>query len=193
MQSNFDFITDDRLRDSLNVDYNELVAAMENRCWKAALVLAGSIVEAVILDTLLASDLQARTNVDPLKLVLANAIDLAKKDGFISQRTSELASVVRDYRNVIHPGRLLRTQDSPDEQTAIVARSLVDVIAKEISIKRQMNKGLTADQLVSKLEKDPGAAKLINHYTRSMSTAEIRRFLISSAENRFSHCCKKRK
>jgi hypothetical protein len=45
----FDFITDDRFRDSLVADYAEFRASLSAEAWKAALVLLGSIVEALLV------------------------------------------------------------------------------------------------------------------------------------------------
>ncbi|MGC8862266.1 MAG: hypothetical protein ACP5R5_05745 [Armatimonadota bacterium] len=42
-----DLIVDDDFRKSLQDDHRELRIAVENRCWKAARVLAGSIIEAI--------------------------------------------------------------------------------------------------------------------------------------------------
>jgi hypothetical protein len=181
----FDFITDSQFKDVLARDYEELGRAIAGKCWKAALVLAGSIVEAVVADALISGGFKDKSTKDPLVMSLGAAIDAARSEGLLANRTAELASVVRDYRNLIHPGRGLRANERPDQDTAAVAKALVDIILREIAAKRQSRAGYTADQLVSKLEKDPGASKLIKHHTRSMHEGQISQFLLSSAPNRF--------
>ena len=51
----FNFITTRDFRTSLENDYKELCSCLETGCWKAAHVLAGSIVEAVLIDYLVAT------------------------------------------------------------------------------------------------------------------------------------------
>ena len=63
----FDFITDDRFRDSLIADYVEFRASLSAEAWKAALVLVGSVVEALLVDHLISTDYKTRVGTDPLK------------------------------------------------------------------------------------------------------------------------------
>jgi hypothetical protein len=51
----FEYICDDRLRASLMADYGEYQKAVSSEAWKAALVLSGSIVEALLVDHLLST------------------------------------------------------------------------------------------------------------------------------------------
>jgi hypothetical protein len=56
----FDFISDVRFRLSLQSDYRELINAFETCSWKAAHVLSGSIVEALLVDYLAVCDYQKK-------------------------------------------------------------------------------------------------------------------------------------
>ena len=67
MMLNFDFVSDEKFRFSLERDYQELVASLQNGAWKAAYILAGSIIEAILIDYLLAIDYQ---DADPLGMTL---------------------------------------------------------------------------------------------------------------------------
>ena len=51
--STFDFIADDEFRESLASDYRELETCVEHEAWKAAHVIAGGIVETLLVDYLL--------------------------------------------------------------------------------------------------------------------------------------------
>jgi hypothetical protein len=115
--ANVDFITDEAFRASLVSDMRELETALESGNLKSAHVLAGSIVEAVLIDHLVTAgliDLEAG-----LRLDLAEAIKRCKDKGIISERTADLSSVVRSYRNLIHPGRMMRLKErlSADTET----------------------------------------------------------------------------
>jgi hypothetical protein len=52
--SRFDFVSGDDFRTPLESDYAELEACLTAGAWKSAHVLAGSIVEAVLIDYLVA-------------------------------------------------------------------------------------------------------------------------------------------
>jgi hypothetical protein len=65
---NFDFITNDDLRASLEADYAELKVARANDAHKAAHVLAGSIIEAVLVDYLITIEYKKKSNKDPLNM-----------------------------------------------------------------------------------------------------------------------------
>src|SRR5438093_874801 len=56
----FDFIAGDDFRQSLEGDYRDLTGCVEAKAWKAVHVLAGSIIEAVLLDHLDAAGNQDR-------------------------------------------------------------------------------------------------------------------------------------
>lgn len=175
---NFDFITGDDFRASLEADYRELVVCMEASAWKSVLVLAGSIVETLLIDYLVASDYQKRANKDPLKIELADAIAICKQEGVLKPRTADLCSAVRSYRNLIHPGRAVRLNDQVDADGAKIAASLVGVIAREIATLRQQTYGLTADQIVSKLERDASSAAIVSHLLAEMNPIERERLLL---------------
>ena len=66
----FEFISNEAFRASLKSDYTELEKCIDAGAWKAAHVLAGSIVEAILVDYLLTTDFTARNGEDPLRFDL---------------------------------------------------------------------------------------------------------------------------
>lgn len=108
----FDFINDQKFRTSLQSDYREILRCIETSAWKAVHVLAGSVVEAIFVDYLIASGYQKRTGNDPMKMELGAVISASKDEKVISQRTANLSSVVQSYRNLIHPGRVIRLNET---------------------------------------------------------------------------------
>src|SRR5260370_15503506 len=56
----FDFVSGQQFRASLEADYQELLSAMGVQAYKAEHVLAGSIIEALLVDYLIATDYQKR-------------------------------------------------------------------------------------------------------------------------------------
>lgn len=179
----FDFITDEAFRGSLAADYAELTRCREAGAWKAVHVLAGSIIEAVLIDYLVAQGLVDRDGA--LKLDLAGAIGLAKREKVISARASDLSSVIRDYRNLIHPGRAIRLGETMDRETARVAESVVSIIVSEVSKKRLENYGYTAEQIATKLEEDASACAIIRHLLKETSEREIERLMLVVLPERY--------
>jgi len=116
--ANFTFIIVPELRQCLESDYKELRACLKAEAWKAVHVLAGSIVEAVLIDAL------GSAGVDPKRLEsesLAGLISLAKDNSIVDDEAVDLSTVIRKYRNLIHPGRTKRLAKTPDRSGAIVA------------------------------------------------------------------------
>lgn len=175
----FDFIAADDFRASLDSDYRELRACIDAQAWKAALVIAGSIVEALLVDYLVASDYQKKAKTDPLKMALHDVVLACKTEGILSERTADLCSVVRSYRNLIHPGRALRLGDTPDEANARIADSLVAVIVNEVAKARRAAFGLTAEQILSKIERDSSALAILSHLLQSAAEHEREKLLLS--------------
>jgi hypothetical protein len=172
----FDFITDDQFRTSLESDHREMGKAIEAGAWKAVHVLAGSIVEALLVEYLVVSKIRPNGK-DPLTIKLSEAIEACKDAKVITPRTASLSDVVRDYRNLIHPGRVIRLQDSFGESSARIALSLVEIIAAEVAQKRRENYGLTAEQIVRKISIDERALPLIPNLLSETNEHERRRLV----------------
>jgi hypothetical protein len=172
----FDYITIEDFRHSLESDYTELCSSIEFNNIKAAHVLAGSIVEAVIIDSIISEGILQKEKA--LKLDLHDAIEKAQTAGIISKKTYDLSSVIRDYRNLIHPGRIIRLNEKISANSAYVAKALVDIVIDEISTKRRQTYGYTAEQILSKISKDSSVDAILLHLLKGMNNTEIRRLLL---------------
>jgi len=182
----FNFIRGDEFRASLESDYEELSKAIENHLWKSAHVIAGSIIEAVLVDTLIEADYEARTKNNPLKMDLFQLIEICQKEDFLSLKSAGLSNVIREYRNLIHPGRAERLKEKVDKNTANVVYSLVEMIIGEISEKRSKTQGFTAEQIVSKIERDASAISIIGHLLRDTKPNELKRLLLNVLPERYN-------
>src|SRR5256885_13481073 len=123
----FDFITDVDFRTSLESDYRELLRCIENGAWKAVHVIAGSVVEAILSDYLIGIGYEKKSGKNPLEMELGPIISACRAEKIITDRTADLSSVVRSYRNLIHPGRIVRLKEKVDKKTALIAKALEDV------------------------------------------------------------------
>lgn len=180
----FDFVAGEGFRSSLESDYRELNVAMEARAWKAVHILAGSITEAILIDYLVASNYNNTPKNELLKLDLDKAITACKQEKVLSEKTASLATVVRLYRNLIHPGRIERLGEKVDENGAKVAQALVAMVVDEISQRSQEKFGYTAEQIVTKLETDPLATAILGHILKEVKPSEVERLLLDVLPNR---------
>jgi hypothetical protein len=181
----FDFITDDRFRDSLIADYVEFRASLSAEAWKAALVLVGSVVEALLVDHLISTDYKTRVGTDPLKMHLGELIVACQKETILSEKTASLSSVIQKYRNLIHPGRSVRLGEVASKSAAIVAGELLQMIVDEISARKRAQYGYTAEQIVKKLERDQSAMSIHKHLLSDVPAFEIERLLLKVIPRRY--------
>lgn len=176
--ASFDFVAGDDFRAALQSDYEELQKAIESGAWKSVHVLAGSIVEAILVDYISGSGIPNAKRIDPLSLDLGGAIKLCRDEGIVTERVASLSDVVRTYRNLIHPGRVIRLGETVDAESAQLAATLVEMVAKEVGKSRAETKGLTAEQLVGKLRKDPSAVSIVPHLLKDLDKSETERLLV---------------
>jgi len=181
----FDFISDQRFRDSLVADYGEIATCLERRAWKAVHVLAGSIIEAILVDYLVTSDYKKKSGQDPLTFDLFKAIEACKAEGVLSNRAAELSSVIRGYRNLIHPGRVVRLNEKIDANSGIVAKALVDMVIDEIRAGRKQKYGYTAEQILLKLESDDSALSIFSHLLNETNEFERARLILEVLPDRY--------
>lgn len=174
----FDFISGEGFRASLESDYHELLTAMEYKAWKTVHVLSGSIIEAVLVDYLVTIDYKNKSSKDPLEMTLGELIAACKKEGILTQRSADLSSVVKDYRNLIHPGRVVRVREPVDEKGAQVALALVEMIIKDVAQTKEQTYGYTAEQIVSKVEQDSSVLGVIQHVLKEVKEFELERLLL---------------
>jgi hypothetical protein len=173
--ADFKFISIPELRECLESDYRELQACIKAEAWKAVHVLAGSIVEAVLIDALSGS------GVDEAKLIsmeLGPLINLTKEKGLLQDEAVDLSTVIRKYRNLIHPGRIKRLEKIPDRSGAIVAAELVEIITQEIAKRKRETYGYTAEQLLDRLRSGSSALPLVAHLVADTQKREVERLLI---------------
>lgn len=140
------FITDAALRESLRLDISATNKALSNSEWKAATVLAGSLVEALLLWALeefqqqnlaqysaALAQLGRRVDPDIQKWVLADYIDVTEILGLIKRDTITQCRLAKDFRNLIHPGRALRLGQVCNRGTALSAVAAVEHVIQDLT------------------------------------------------------------
>lgn len=176
MAVEFDFISDERFRKSLDCDYREMCSSLEAGAWKAVHVLAGSIVEAILIEYLSVSR-TAGAGSDPLRMDLNDAIEACKAAGVMQGSTASLCDVIRNYRNLIHPGRVIRLKQEVSADGAQIASSLVSMITREVASKRKEVYGATAEQIVKKVKSDQYSIAVLPHLLSEANEHELARLV----------------
>jgi hypothetical protein len=144
------FIQDEGFRRALSVDIAGAYRAVSHGEWKASTVLAGSVIEALCLwaiqsrsDAQTALDTARRLaaerklpNNPPSDLLRWHApelIEVAFALNLIHEDTAEVARTAKTYRNLIHPGRELRTQQRCTEGTSHVAIGAMQRVTEDLA------------------------------------------------------------
>jgi hypothetical protein len=97
----FAALRDPKLKAMAERDYRELRVAVFYQSDKSMALLAGSVIEAIVLDLLL----QKAIPFDEVKGMSAFALyERARKEGFLQGRQFAAADASRDTRNFVHPG-----------------------------------------------------------------------------------------
>ena len=182
----FAFITDSALQRGLQADFRELNAAVQGGLWKSAHVLSGSILEAVLCDFLIVSGHKGPGGIDPAQLDLGKLIDACVSEGALSPKVKDLTSALRQYRNLIHPGRAVRLGEEVSESTAKVVAGVLEIAIGEVVKKKRSIYGYTAEQIVNKLQIDPHAVRLLSHLLDGVREYELRRLLVDVLPNRYA-------
>jgi hypothetical protein len=138
----FKFITDTALRESIRLDMSATNNALSNAEWKATTVLAGSLIEALLLWKIeqqnpaacssAVAALGRKLDSDPQKWVLADYIDVTEHMNLIKPNTVTLCRVAKNFRNLIHPGRAQRLNQPCNRGTAMAAVSALEHVLQDL-------------------------------------------------------------
>jgi hypothetical protein len=150
------FLQPDDLRKNLRLDISGMNRDLSSGEWKAATVLAGSVVEALFLWALqqqpreklweAVERLRKKTNPatgkpilgrkpdnDLKNWVLHDFIEMGLELGVVTADTAAQARLGKDFRNLIHPGRGLRLEQVCDRGTALSAVAAVELVARDLT------------------------------------------------------------
>ena len=118
------FIPNDDPRDSIRDDIGGANRALQNAEWKASTVIAGAAIEALLLWAIQQPEVQERLEPavsaavsrgiirsehkhKPERWDLTQYIEIAAEMKLIRADTKSSASLAKEFRNLIHPGRQL--------------------------------------------------------------------------------------
>jgi hypothetical protein len=139
----FVFVQDADLREIVVRDYKELsLKLFPAGAWKSTVVMAGSILEAILFDQLendpakkalaLAAASAPRVKggaviTDISEWKLFKLIEVSVEIGVLNpDRAKSIDQVLRDYRNFVHPKKEIRAQHPCTEAEALMAKGALD-------------------------------------------------------------------
>jgi hypothetical protein len=151
--SELPFIADKDFKENLRLDISAVNRALANGEWKAATILAGSVIEALLLWALLlpkiapkqladaVSDLKSKNILnskkdignDPKNWTLYPLVEVAKYLKIVKEETATQVNLARDFRNLIHPGRSERLTQKCNRGTAMSAVAALELVIGDFS------------------------------------------------------------
>jgi hypothetical protein len=146
--SKLNFIGHLDLRTNLLIDISAIDRALSNSEWKAATVLAGSAIEALLLWALqrdsaastaaaaalvTATTLSRQPNADVERWDLNEYTEVASHRGIIKSDTTTETRLAREFRNLIHPGRAKRLAQKCDRGTALSSVAALEHVVRDLT------------------------------------------------------------
>ncbi len=139
----FSYVANSELRKIIERDYRELsLAVFPAGAWKSTVILAGSILEALLYDALTRDPATAakanaarsapkfKGKVQPIESGdwrLADLIDVASElQTLPTERGKTIDQVLRAYRNFVHPKKEIRAQHACSEAEALLAKGALE-------------------------------------------------------------------
>jgi hypothetical protein len=119
------FISDDDIRLGIEDRIRAAWTDFSAREWMGATVFAGAALEALLFWALKQASLTNAPKRPLDQLHLADLIGLAVSNGIIDTGTEQQAGLAKDARNLVHPGRALRSGDVCNKATALAALAAV--------------------------------------------------------------------
>jgi hypothetical protein len=143
------FITDQKTRDSISREIGSVESAVRNGEWKAATVLAGAAIEALLLWRLSSfseeetssavtrclkeGSLGHRPKSNKLDWTLPEMIETSAQLSILRSNTVTEARQCKDFRNLIHPGRVLASEAECNRGTAFSAVAALDFVVSDLA------------------------------------------------------------
>lgn len=135
----FTFVKEAALRSIVERDYIEIQKAFVSGCWKSVIILAGGVLEAILIDQLQQKSSLAKSSPKALKgkeisdwglvhLILV-AVDLK----LVLPGLDKLSHSIREYRDLVHPTVELRSNLKVNPEEARIAIEVLNMLHRDLS------------------------------------------------------------
>jgi len=133
---------------------------MEAKAWKSVHVMAGSIIEALLIDSLQSSDIQDSHRRNYLRR-LWDRLYLSVRQKASLPNGQPIYPVSYNHIEISSTLSCSALRETVDQDSASIAKSLVEMIVKEVAAQKKKTYGYTAEQIVNKVEMDSSAIAII--------------------------------
>jgi len=138
IENDFVFVSDDELRKICKRDYEEVQRVQVAGAHKATIVLCGSLTEALLLDSLQKDEARAKASTKAISKPLTHwdlhdLLEVAIDVGLINTGASVLVKGIKDYRNLIHPGKEIRTKFHVGAEEAAISRQILEIVIRDLT------------------------------------------------------------
>lgn len=136
-----EFVNDPDYRKHLAADLQEIESDLNDGQWKSATVLAGSLMEALLLNVLENTDQNELTKSAHHATLskglhwadLYDYLKVAVEIGVLTQKVYDFAIKAKDFRNLIHAGRAKRLQADFSRATALTVRAALEHVIEDLA------------------------------------------------------------
>ena len=141
LEVDFSYIADPKLRDIVRQFHQEAVDAYGADRHVAAVILSGAVLEGILTFALTRREADARHEFQsalgrrPRSIAdwrLQDLVQVASRLGLLGETAAQAAPVVRDFRNMIHPFRLLQRSTPRWDALAPLALAAVAEISRSL-------------------------------------------------------------
>lgn len=143
----FDFVSDPALRKILTDDFVEAQRAFAVGAFKASAILAGGLIEGMLLDTLRKPEIVTRDKYQSAvakfpkvgneinwdKVSLSHLLAAARELGLIDEAAGRMVEGARDFRDTVHPNAELRQGIRAKLEEAELLLALTKLIYRQLS------------------------------------------------------------
>jgi hypothetical protein len=142
LRGDFWFVQDQALRKQLAADRQELRAVQSAKAWKSCVILAGGMLEGMLLDVLSRrttdaqvafQKLRRRAAPDLDRWSLADLVEVASEMSILPKGAVRLSHALREFRDLVHPGRQLRENIHLTKDEADIAISVVNICFRALA------------------------------------------------------------
>jgi len=144
IERDFAFVTDGELRAICQRDYEEVQRVEIAGAHKATIVLCGSLTEALLLEVIQIEEAKARASSKAPKRPLErwdlhDLLEVAIDLGLINPGAAVLAKGIKDYRNLIHPGKEVRTKFHVGPEEAAISRQFLELVIRDLAATQRIS------------------------------------------------------
>ncbi|MGW6901486.1 hypothetical protein ACWGF2_33595 [Streptomyces sp. NPDC054919] len=129
-----DIIDDPAMASLLQRRLDEARTCYANGAHVAAIIMLGSLLEGVLLTTVLARNPSLLGNKSPDHVSLKILIDICRSAGWLDADVERYSHELREYRNFVHPHKEVREAHTPDRDTLDVSWSVVNAALNDLAL-----------------------------------------------------------